>query len=276
MTRVIPSSHIKTILTGYCSGNSEGWTVTGISHSQYPLESHPLGEPSSRHANRESSRGHETRTCVSLTLFAGISDYYTLPAFAASASSSPYISTIPATSLASFATSTRYWSHNQGISAASGHTYIPGYNLDPGSRVQHERISDLTSLTQDLEPANAVNLYAAQYNQAVRNEPGANVAEAGPILGQPYSIMPGYPSPHSDMSDQRVSPCPSVYPATSMTPATVPYTATSRASSIFGSPQSAKSEEPIRKDDGVMYCNHKKCSDIPEGPPTFTRKCEWS
>lgn len=205
---------------------------------------------------------------------AGIADYYTLPAFSTPVSS-PYISTSPATSSDPFATPTQFWPYNRGINPASGHSYPPAYRFDSNTRLLNERISDLSS-TLNLEADSPVNLYAAQYNQASTNDFGGNIGKTGPSLGQPSNNMPGYPSPHSDMSDHRVSPCPSLFPATSMAPATVPHTIASKASSTYGSPQSAKSEEQIRNDEGVMYCSHEKCADLPEGPPTFARKCEWS
>lgn len=212
------------------------------------------------------------------TLAAGFSDYYTLPpAFSPSVSSSPYISTSPSTSSTSFATLANCWPHNQGIipgiDAASDYTYALNYNLNPGSRLPHESNSTIQRSVSDLELANSADLYAAQCSQAVAYEPRGSVTGAEHSLGHPNSNMPGYPSPHSDMSDHRVSPCPSVFPAINVTSATAPYTTGSRASSTYGSPQSARSEEPTRNDEGVMYCKHKKCEDK---PPTFTRKCEWS
>ena len=212
-------------------------------------------------------------------LAAGFCDYYsyTLPAFSTSVSSSPYISTSPSTSSPSFATLANCWPHNQGIipgiDAASNYTYSPSYNLNAGSRIPHEQISTILRSVPDLESVSSLDLYAAQYNQAVAYEPRGSVTGAEPSLGHPKSNMPAYPSPHSDMSDHRVSPCPSVFPAMNVTPATGPYGTESRASSTYGSPQSARSEEPTRNNEGVMYCNHKKCEDV---PPTFTRKCEWS
>ena len=205
---------------------------------------------------------------------AGISDYYTLPAFSTTVSS-PYISTSPATSSDPFATPTQFWPYNRGINPASGYSYPTGYHFDPNTRLQHDQTSDLPSI-QNLEAEGPVNLHVGQYNQANTTDFGGNIAKTGPSSGQPSNNMPGYPSPHSDMSDHRVSPCPSLFPVTSVVPAKMPHTIASKASSTYGSPQSAKSEEPNRNDEGVIYCSHEKCAELPEGPPTFLRKCEWS
>lgn len=85
--------------------------------------------------------------------------------------------------------------------------------------------------------------------------------------------MHNYPSPRSEMSVKSRSPSLSLYPTADANPG-VPYTTVpSRRSSPYGSPQSAKSEEPARNDQGQMYCAHEDCA---SKQPIFARKCEWT
>ena len=108
---------------------------------------------------------------------------------------------------------------------------------------------------------------------------GANIRLSGHgpanSLGLAANNMPGYPSPRSEMSGQSRSPSLSIYPTADTSPTAIPYTTIppSRKSSTYGSPQSVKSEEPSRNEQGFIYCTHKDCS---SNPPTFTRKCEWT
>ena len=93
-------------------------------------------------------------------------------------------------------------------------------------------------------------------------------------LGLVASNMPDYPSPRSEMSSHSRSPSVSLYPTADTSPFAVPHTTipASRKTS-YGSPQSIKSEEPSRNEEGEIYCTHNDCL---ANPPTFARKCEWT
>ena len=56
------------LLTACTLGDSEVWPTNSLTDLQYPVQSQPPLRASSRHANRESSRCHEMRTCLRLTL----------------------------------------------------------------------------------------------------------------------------------------------------------------------------------------------------------------
>ena len=215
----------------------------------------------------------------------GITDYNTLPASTLSVISTPYIFASPSTSPATFGTPAQFVPQYQGNNQPLALVYDTSYDFAINQQTTSTDPSIPVPFVPNLGTATAISPYVQQPLHAFPYEDYRNLGRlgvdtgptshgSGSSFGLAPSNMPDYPSPRSEMSGQSRSPSLSIYPIADTTSTAIPYSTipASKISSSYGSPESVRSEEPSRNDQGLIYCSHKDCA---SDPPTFTRKCEW-